>query len=109
VGLHFAHLFVACHHVDLSTPKRVHELTVFRIHEVPSLSAFHLYEPVVTRCAMPTCTGRLSGSDVSSGVYICKSVVNYLRHGNYICKSEGNYLTYEHRIEIPVELTYVYQ
>ena len=28
----------------------------------------------------------------SSGVYICKSIVNYLRHGNYICKSEGNYL-----------------
>jgi hypothetical protein len=24
----------------------------------------------------------------SSGVYICKSVVNDLRHGNYICKSE---------------------
>jgi hypothetical protein len=24
----------------------------------------------------------------SSGVYICKSIVNYLRHGNYICKSE---------------------
>ena len=23
----------------------------------------------------------------SSGVYICKSIVNYLRHGNYICKS----------------------
>jgi hypothetical protein len=28
----------------------------------------------------------------SSGVYICKSIVNDLRHGNYICKSEGNYL-----------------
>ena len=28
----------------------------------------------------------------SSGVYICKSIVNYLRHGNFICKSEGNYL-----------------
>ena len=26
----------------------------------------------------------------SSGVYICKSIVNYLRHGNYICKSEEN-------------------
>ena len=26
----------------------------------------------------------------SSGVYICKSVVNYLRHGNYIRKSEEN-------------------
>ena len=23
----------------------------------------------------------------SSGVYICKSVVNDLKHGNYICKS----------------------
>ena len=43
----------------------------------------------------------------SSGVYICKSLVNYLRHGNYICKSEVSYLTYEHRIEIPVEFTYV--
>ena len=28
----------------------------------------------------------------SSGVYICKSVVNDLRHGNYICKSEGIHL-----------------
>ena len=28
----------------------------------------------------------------SSGVYICKSVVNHLRHGNFICKSEGIYL-----------------
>ena len=26
----------------------------------------------------------------SSGVYICKSIVNYLRHGNFICKSEEN-------------------
>ena len=25
----------------------------------------------------------------SSGVYICKSIVNYLRRGNYICKSKG--------------------
>ncbi len=24
----------------------------------------------------------------SSGVYICKSVVNDLKHGKYICKSE---------------------
>ena len=24
----------------------------------------------------------------SSGVHICKSIVNYLRYGNYICKSE---------------------
>ena len=45
----------------------------------------------------------------SSGVYIWKSVVNDLRHGNYICKSEGIYLTYEYRIEIPVEFTYVNQ
>ena len=45
----------------------------------------------------------------SSGVYICKSIVNYLRHGNFICKSEGIYLTYEHRNEIPVEFTYVNQ
>jgi hypothetical protein len=45
----------------------------------------------------------------SSGVYICKSVVSYLRHGNYICKSEGIYLTYEHRSKIPVEFTFVNQ
>ena len=45
----------------------------------------------------------------SSGVYICKSIVNDLKHGNYICKSEVMYLTYEHRIEIPVEFTYVNQ
>ena len=45
----------------------------------------------------------------SSGVYICKSIVNDLRHGNYICKPEGNYLTYEHRIEISVEFTYANQ
>ena len=43
-------------------------------------------------------------SSDSSGVYICKSIVNDLRHGNYICKSEGIHLTYENRIEIPVEL-----
>jgi hypothetical protein len=30
--------------------------------------------------------------DISSGVYICKSIVNHVRHGNYICKSEGIYL-----------------
>ena len=28
----------------------------------------------------------------SSGVYICKSIVNDLRQGNYICKSGVNYL-----------------
>ena len=28
----------------------------------------------------------------SSGVYICESIVNDLRHGNFIFKSEGNYL-----------------
>ena len=27
----------------------------------------------------------------SSGVYICKSIVNHLRHGNFICKSEVIY------------------
>jgi hypothetical protein len=42
----------------------------------------------------------------SSGVYIYKSVVNDLKHGNYICNSKVIYLTYEHRIEIPVEFTY---
>ena len=45
----------------------------------------------------------------SSGVYICKSIVNDLRHGNYICKSEVIYLSYEYRITIPVEFTYVNQ
>ena len=35
---------------------------------------------------------RDAGQDESSGVYICKSVVNDLRHGNYICKSEGIHL-----------------
>ena len=44
-----------------------------------------------------------------SGVYIYESVVNDLRHRNYICKSEEIYLTYEYRIEIPVEFTYVNQ
>ena len=28
----------------------------------------------------------------SSGVYICKSIVNDLGHGNFICKSQVNYL-----------------
>ena len=32
-----------------------------------------------------------AGSD-SSGVYICKSVVNYIRHENFICKSEDFHL-----------------
>ena len=45
----------------------------------------------------------------AGGVYIRKSIVNYLRHENFICKSEGIYLTYEHRSEIPVEFTYVNQ
>ena len=43
----------------------------------------------------------------SSGVYICKSIVDDLREGNYICKLLVVYLTYEHPIEIPVEFTYV--
>ena len=45
----------------------------------------------------------------SSGVYKCKSVVNYFKHGNFIRKSEVNHLTYEDCIEIPVEFTYVNQ
>ena len=32
------------------------------------------------------------GNSNSSGVYTCKSIVNYLRHGNYICKSEAIHL-----------------
>jgi hypothetical protein len=52
--------------------------------------------------------GYLPDAD-SSGVYIWKSVANDLRHGNYICKSEVIHLTYEYRIEIPVEFTYVNQ
>ena len=47
--------------------------------------------------------GKQAVSD-SSGVYICKSIVKYLRHGNYICKSEGIHLANEHRIEIPVHM-----
>ena len=43
------------------------------------------------------------------GVKICKSVINDLRHGDYICKSEVIHLPYEHRIENPVEFTYVNQ
>ena len=39
----------------------------------------------------------------SSGVYICKSVVNDLRHGNYICKSEVIYL---YRLPVPFENVY---
>jgi hypothetical protein len=35
----------------------------------------------------PQCTGSAETYWDSSGVYICKSVVNDLRHGNYICKS----------------------
>ena len=35
---------------------------------------------------------RIAAMADSSVVYICKSVVNDLRHGNYICNSEGNYL-----------------
>ena len=50
-----------------------------------------------------------SAPAASSGVYICKSVVNDLKHGNYICKSEAIYLTYKHRIKIPVEFRYVNQ
>ena len=34
-------------------------------------------------------------SHESSGVYMCKSVENDLRHGNYICKSEGIHLSSE--------------
>ena len=33
--------------------------------------------------------GSVSGS---SGVYICNSIVNDLRHGNFICKSEDIHL-----------------
>jgi hypothetical protein len=45
----------------------------------------------------------------SSGVYICKSVGNDLKHGNFTCKLKESYLTYEHSIEIPVEFTYINQ
>ena len=57
----------------------------------------------------------------SSGVYICKSIVNDIRHGNFICKSEGIYLVKIRRVlgtevaseisgvTIPVEFTYVNQ
>ena len=40
----------------------------------------------------PTRWGRVSSRNLfSSGVYICKSVVNNLRHGNFRCKSEVIY------------------
>ena len=42
------------------------------------------------------------GSDTwfhSSGVYICKSIVNDLRYGNYICKSEGIHLEFPSSID----------
>jgi hypothetical protein len=39
----------------------------------------------------------------SSGVYIYKSVVNDLRHGNFICKSEVVYL---YRLSVPLENVY---
>jgi len=71
----------------------------FRLLMISRLHREITVEPLFKICAQ----------DNSSGVYICKSVVNDLRHGNFTCKSEGNYLTYEHRIEIPVEFTYVNQ
>ena len=40
----------------------------------------------------------------SSGVYICKSVVNDLRHGNFICKSEGIYLCRRRRRRLCLRL-----
>ena len=42
-------------------------------------------------CGRRTVYVRKPVSD-SSGVYICKSIVNDLRHGNFICKSEEIYL-----------------
>ena len=46
--------------------------------------------------ATSSTTAKLSASltevPYSSGVYICKSEENDLKHGNYVCKSEGNYL-----------------
>ena len=71
-------------------------------------SESHLVRGVPQVRLDPEDVGAFERSD-SSGVHICKSVGNYLRHGNYICKSEVIYLPYEHRIEIPVEFTYVNQ
>ena len=48
------------------------------------------------------CSNCLCEAD-SSGVNICNSIVNYLRHGNYICKSEGIYLQCE-RIGVVVHV-----
>ena len=45
------------------------------------------------------------GDENSSGVYIYKSVVNYLKHFNYICKSEGNYLQSNETIEQQTKVT----
>ena len=39
----------------------------------------------------------------SSGVYICNSIVNYLRHGNYICKSEEKDLSNRRRLSLITE------
>ena len=36
--------------------------------------------------------GSVQVANKSSGVHICKSIVNYLRHGNYICNSGGRLL-----------------
>ena len=41
-------------------------------------------------CTFARCASLREEPADSSGVYICKSVVNDLRHGNYICKSEVN-------------------
>jgi hypothetical protein len=48
----------------------------------------------------------------SSGVYICKSVVNDLRHGNFVCESEVIYQMLNVQVfeqQIPVEFTNVNQ
>jgi hypothetical protein len=46
----------------------------------------------------------------SSGVHICKSEKNDFKTWKlHYVNQEKMYLTYEHRIEIPVEFTYVNQ
>ena len=66
------------------------------------LSLHSLHQAVDSFCVVPVAfvpflhrsfrsslwDNRWSRRDTPPGVYICKSIVNYLRHGNFICKSE---------------------
>jgi hypothetical protein len=43
---------------------------------------------MITVTLLPSLT-KQSARAMAPGVYICKSIVNYLRHGKYICKLPG--------------------